>query len=616
MSWIVLKSVFPDFDRFSDFAPAVANHGDALYIVWQDKVKNALWWCRSRPNTTFPSPTAINKGAEVQAMAAPGLITVGQKLHLIFAQQDCGGALFHLQFDDLQGLWLHRAGVGLTSQYAPTLAAINGQILCVARNASDANEDTLRWTLWDPVDGWSRAQVVSAITPNGPVVQSADGKPALVQIGLNFHLIVPLGSGFVQLRFDIDAYSWTPVPATIKEQPTTGCDGIGYPSLNYGFVAYGVESPSSVSVSQYNLNTWQVREGLDQETKATPILVILGSYVHCFWVDNDRGLLCRAVRPIDIGTDDWMKKLPDKTPIYSVTIPGTHDSAATAEFMTPAQAIYPFVVTQNMNIPQQLNLGIRFLDLRLSLDGTGTLVMVHRTFGLGSTFAYVIDSLVTFLAENPSETVLVSIKNDSDGDAILFETAVAAVIAANPNLWYDGDILPIMKDCRGRLILFRRYPITMPTIGFDVSGTTLWPDDTSNSIIPIATQNTTVVVQDHYNFTFSPSYNKLLNAKWTTVLDLLDQTQTVSPDKRTLFFNFFSAAGLPLNTALDVATGGFYLPEDAEKYAFIRGMNQRMWNYLNDSKDKKLRRLGVLIFDYPEVPAGDLINAIIDLNFK
>jgi hypothetical protein len=56
------------------------------------------------------------------------------------------------------------------------------------------------------------------------------------------------------------------------------------------------------------------------------------------------------------ATRDWMRSLPDSTPLSAISIPGTHDSAALHGGLA-AQC-------QSWTIKDQLEAGIRFIDVR------------------------------------------------------------------------------------------------------------------------------------------------------------------------------------------------------------------------------------------------------------
>ncbi len=72
----------------------------------------------------------------------------------------------------------------------------------------------------------------------------------------------------------------------------------------------------------------------------------------------------KAVR----GTQDWMGGLPDSIELRRLTIPGTHDSGA--------RFGGPWTECQNTTIAQQLQSGIRFLDVRCRITN-GSFAIHH-----------------------------------------------------------------------------------------------------------------------------------------------------------------------------------------------------------------------------------------------
>lgn len=116
---------------------------------------------------------------------------------------------------------------------------------------------------------------------------------------------------------------------------------------------------------------------------------------------------------------DWMSRLDDKTPLNEVFIPGTHDSGALYSFLGVSGKC------QSYTIGEQLSMGVRFFDIRLQLRGT-ELAVVHSFVDQKLTFDAVLEDIKAFLTENPSEFVIISIKEDADADApeLPFEKAV------------------------------------------------------------------------------------------------------------------------------------------------------------------------------------------------
>ena len=67
---------------------------------------------------------------------------------------------------------------------------------------------------------------------------------------------------------------------------------------------------------------------------------------------------------------NWMKKLSDNINITEINIPGTHDSCT-------CKVRYAFIAKcQSKTIKEQLNSGIRFLDIRVEKEGS-RLKLVH-----------------------------------------------------------------------------------------------------------------------------------------------------------------------------------------------------------------------------------------------
>jgi hypothetical protein len=110
------------------------------------------------------------------------------------------------------------------------------------------------------------------------------------------------------------------------------------------------------------------------------------------------------------GLRNWMSRLMDSTAVWGLSIPGTHDSGTFGcnredQFCFSSQC-------QSLNIKQQLNAGIRFLDLRLAKVG-GEFRIYHGNdkivFG---TFKDVAKDLGEFLAINNQEFVILSFQGN------------------------------------------------------------------------------------------------------------------------------------------------------------------------------------------------------------
>ena len=150
---------------------------------------------------------------------------------------------------------------------------------------------------------------------------------------------------------------------------------------------------------------------------------------------------------------DWMANLDDSTPLNALSIPGTHDSGALHSIADVSGKC------QTLSITDQLRIGVRFLDIRLQLVGD-ELKIVHSFVDQQTNFVDTMDDMVTFLRENPSEFLLVSIKEDADpkrSEANFAET-LEELLRAYSDIVSDSNALPAtVGEARGKLHVIARY---------------------------------------------------------------------------------------------------------------------------------------------------------------
>ncbi|MFF4320549.1 phosphatidylinositol-specific phospholipase C [Streptomyces sp. NPDC001568] len=149
-----------------------------------------------------------------------------------------------------------------------------------------------------------------------------------------------------------------------------------------------------------------------------------------------------------LGTSDWMAALADSTPLQRMTIPGTHDSGARKGGL--------YVACQNTSIAQQLDAGIRFLDVRCRVTG-GSFAIHHGSFFQDLMFGDVLVACWNFLAAHPSETVLMRVKQEYSGDSDATFRAIFDDYLDNRgwrSLFRISDALPTsLGAARGKVVL-------------------------------------------------------------------------------------------------------------------------------------------------------------------
>ncbi|MER7465790.1 phosphatidylinositol-specific phospholipase C [Streptomyces sp. NPDC097981] len=148
-----------------------------------------------------------------------------------------------------------------------------------------------------------------------------------------------------------------------------------------------------------------------------------------------------------LGTQDWMAGLGDSTALQRMTIPGTHDSGARQGGL--------FVACQNTSIAEQLDAGIRFLDVRCRVTG-GSFAIHHGSFYQGLMFGDVLVACADFLAAHPSETVLMRLKQEYSEESDATFRAVFDDYLDHRGwrpLFRIADTLPALGEARGKVVL-------------------------------------------------------------------------------------------------------------------------------------------------------------------
>jgi 1-phosphatidylinositol phosphodiesterase len=187
------------------------------------------------------------------------------------------------------------------------------------------------------------------------------------------------------------------------------------------------------------------------------------------------------------GDAAWMSRLEDSRGIWDIMIPGTHDSGALLEPL-PGLA-----KTQELTIAEQLDAGVRFLDLRARIVDD-QFWLYHGAIDQDQAFDDVFDTMYAFLDANPTEVIIASLKEETapSNATKAFDTIFAEYVAKSPEHWDLRTRLTHLGEVRGRIMLVRRFSSTMSPLGIDASP---WQD---NATFRIDNGETKLLVQDHY----------------------------------------------------------------------------------------------------------------------
>ncbi|NIF07948.1 phosphatidylinositol-specific phospholipase C [Chryseobacterium sp. Tr-659] len=224
---------------------------------------------------------------------------------------------------------------------------------------------------------------------------------------------------------------------------------------------------------------------------------------------------------VPIELNSWMANLQDNISLSKISIPGTHDSGARVD----APVVSGTAKTQNLSIAEQLNAGVRFLDIRCRhIDNAFTIH--HGAIYQNLNFDDVLNACYAFLQSHPSETIIMSVKEEYDASNTTrsFEQTFDSYVQKNPSKWDLGASISKLGEVRGKIKLLRRFSAGT-TKGINASP---WADNTTFDINNSSAQ---LKVQDYYKVTNNDD-------KWNGISNLLNEAKNDTTGK--LFINFTS----------------------------------------------------------------------------
>jgi len=268
---------------------------------------------------------------------------------------------------------------------------------------------------------------------------------------------------------------------------------------------------------------------------------------------------------------DWMRPLDGRQSLANLSIPGSHDSGARYNLCHLPDSAR----CQTLSIADQLDAGVRFLDIRCKLTH-GRLAIYHGCANQHLDFSCVAETCRQFLGAHSNECLVVSIQREN-GPTDGFAAAVQAILDSHPDLWFTNDFVPTLAQARRRLVLLRRY--AGAAVGIDA---THWPD---NKTFTNTRGATSLAIQDEYKVWCN-------SHKWNAITNFL--RRAAQSTDQSLYLNFTSGSHRTL------------------PYPRIRltanNINPRLLSF---ARSTPTGHYGVVIMDFV---TPDLCSAIINLN--
>ncbi|MGN1329050.1 MAG: phosphatidylinositol-specific phospholipase C domain-containing protein [Eubacterium sp.] len=287
-----------------------------------------------------------------------------------------------------------------------------------------------------------------------------------------------------------------------------------------------------------------------------------------------------------------MKDLDNSREVLCLNICGTHDC------VTQYVQLSHISKCQNMNIYEQLCLGIRALDIRVQ-SNKSRLKMVHgiaKAFNTPNHFSAqmdmedVLNHCYRFLEENKSETIIFQFKNDSGKEnEKCFDNLFNTYISKASDRWFLENRSPLLEEVRGKIILIRRCKMadrenyTDKNTGIDFSK---WVEQDTAEPSPLTLKTSgenemTFIIQDRFKYKPEPRWNDCIKPFLDTMAEFNGK----------YIINYLSTAG------------GLKGPYNNSKY-----INPKFLDYPLDKK----KYYGTI---YTDFPTEKLVRKIIDTNF-
>lgn len=293
---------------------------------------------------------------------------------------------------------------------------------------------------------------------------------------------------------------------------------------------------------------------------------------------------------------EWMTPLDDNILISDISIPGTHDTGTYAL----ESVNFGYSKCQSYNISEQLDFGIRYLDLRV--DGED---LTHGGLPCNVNIQTVITSTIDFLKAHPGETVIYELSDEGHDMPIKFRDYIK-----NNDLtgyFYMDTHVPTLGEVRGKIVVIRRFSLTGELSGHDEEwGIDLsqdWPDDKIGSGTTHA--GIKYYIQDRFFSGVTIEHNTLEKA------DIIYDTISHALKSNDLVINFSSISASVAHTPYMFMWGG-----NGVDPKICTGLTDR----LTELSSKGKARVGWIIMDYPGRNGQDdychIVERIINTNYN
>jgi len=316
---------------------------------------------------------------------------------------------------------------------------------------------------------------------------------------------------------------------------------------------------------------------------------------------------------------DWLGKIRPGTQINFLAIPGTHDAAS----FTGVSNVPVLTITQQLNISDQLEAGVRVLDMRVAhwWRDAGRIFsavpediyMCHGKVVFSIKLSEQLEIVKQFLSDNPTEFVAMIFQQQGSISANATERKRVTDLIAKKitdvfsHEWIyrpkaGATMWPTVKQLQKKVMLFSR--LEDPVSGaFDLTAwNTTSLDDIINARFPIAETGLTVAVQDRYTKVTNTDYTDFLDTSWFD-----REVDDVNHAKFILFDRLRSQFNEPYTLKINHLSHSLKDPVYTQPYMLGTDLNERLIDSITND-DARYR--GFVMIDDAEAPVcQSIINS-------
>ncbi|WP_067518701.1 phosphatidylinositol-specific phospholipase C domain-containing protein [Endozoicomonas ascidiicola] len=329
---------------------------------------------------------------------------------------------------------------------------------------------------------------------------------------------------------------------------------------------------------------------------------------------------------------DWMSRLNGNQRLSELSLPGTNGTMVINQGTDIVQ-------TQAMSLRDQLNSGIRVLDIRVR-HKENTLKLYHQTVSLNGSFGKdVLQVIDQFLTEHPTETVVFRLKSldhwlrplgKNGNTRSLWKTLDADLAKYGSKRWVPTTNNPTLNEIRGSFVIIQDTKIRSLDGGYYSE----YEEEPSSNGFPFGILISAINIQQNVRQDYMNTNWKLYE-KWVAIKNHIDEAN--KSDEGRFFMNFLSSNHGPTNigvfpyfvvsghsspqtsaprllTGLTTPGWSHMYPEFPRVSCFIgicsiafEGTNTLTADYIAGQKG----RVGMIMTDFP---GKRLIENIINLN--